>query len=293
MLPTEIENILTKYKNEVAEEISSINRSIDKITDQLNVVSAVLVDQLSSYAKHTGLKNKDKEVELLYDSQQLREYISSIKKVECNYAEIEKPEIPVPKNPIQLDIFDVVVLHNTQKCSYGNHDTMDVRVSIPVLYSTGEVHNMSVLASYCKTCNRYTILKDVFKKITGVIMCEVIDRTSTIINNNIDDEIDIEQKKSILYKYGYNVKSKLNLSSEQRHIILASVLEADIMNRRQIIDHLTILIERGSKIPKWKDATAKWKNDKDYIQNYKVEDLADVIFQKIILKYKDSKFVSK
>lgn len=140
------------------------------------------------------------------------------------------------------------------------------------------------MASYCKQCKRYTILKEDFKEIEGVILCEVIDDTNPY-NNDTIDEFTLEQRESVLYKYGYNVQSKINLSSKQRHIILSSVIEAKILTRRQIIDHLTTLIERGSKIPNWKEATLKWKEDKYYVQSYKTENLPTAIFDKIILKY--------
>lgn len=283
MLPKEVVDVLLKYESEVAEEISNINLAVNKIKCQLKTVSSILVGELVSYAKNTETKYKEKELELLQDSQVLREYISTIQDI----------KFLLPSNNTieekKLDIYNVIILTNTLKCSFSNHNMIDVRVCIPVLYSTGEIHNISVLASYCATCDRYTILKDTFKRITGVIMCEVIDNTSTIINPNSDDDIDINQKESVLYRYGYNVKSKLNLSLEQRHIILSSLVEADILNRRQIIDHLSVLIERGNKIPKWKEATDKWKCDKNYVENYKADELPDVIFEKIILKYSQSK----
>lgn len=278
MIPEKIINILLKYQNEVAEEISNINLATEKISTELKSVSSVLVDELVSYAKNTGVKNTEKEKELLSDSITLRNYISSLELI--NYRKnIVKPTIK------ELDIYDVIVLSNTAKCSYNGHKTYDVNIFVPVLDECGNVTAISIVASYCQTCKRYTVLKDDFKEITGVIMCQIIDETGQSATSSSDD-FDIEQKQSILYKYGYNVKSKANLSSKQRHIILASIIESGILNRRQVLDHLTILIERGSKIPSWKDATDKWKQDKYYVKNYNVTNLPSVVFDKIILKYK-------
>ena len=206
MLPKEVVDVLLKYESEVAEEISNINLAVDKIKCQLKTVSSILVGELVSYAKNTETKYKEKELELLQDSQVLREYISTIQDI----------KFLLPSNNTieekKLDIYNVIILSNTLKCSFSNHNTMDVKVCIPVLYSTGDIHYLDGLAaSYCATCDRYTILKDTFKRITGVIMCEVVDNTSTIINQNTDDDIDVKQKESVLYRYGYNVKSKLNL----------------------------------------------------------------------------------
>ena len=283
MIPDEIITIISKYKPEVAEEISSINLAINKISDNINSISSVLIDELGSYAKNTGTNNIDKELELLKDSQKLRDYVQSLKPIMFK----NKPMLNSESTKKDLDIFDIIVLSNTLKCSYSNHVTNDIIADIPVLYENGEVATLSIPASYCKDCKRYTILKDDFKRINGNIMCKVIDET-TFANSINDDEIDIEVKKSLLFQYGYNVQSKANLSSKQRHIILASVIEAELLNRRQITDHLTTLIERGNKIPKWKDATDKWKEDKNYVQQYKTENLPHVIFDRIILKYKKS-----
>lgn len=70
---------------------------------------------------------------------------------------------------------------------------------------------------------------------------------------------------------------------------MSSVIDENILNRRQIIDHLTTLIDRGSKIPNWKEVTNKWKQDKYYVDKYKTENLPSVIFDKIILKYSSVK----
>lgn len=115
-------------------------------------------------------------------------------------------------------------------------------------------------------------------------MCKVIDETTTSTNTSLS-ELGIEPKNSILYQYGYNVKSKIDLPDKERHIILASLVEAKIATRMQIMDHLTILIERGSKRQNWKEATEKWKQDKYFVQSYKTENLPNVIFDKIILGY--------
>lgn len=280
MLPENIVNILNKYNSEIAEEISSINLAITRISDALNTVNSVLINELSSYARNTGIKNIDKEKDLWKDSLELREYIASTSLIKG------KTQIQMTQKDVNstLDIFNVLVLSNTRKCSYKNHDTIDIVIQVPTVKNNGDILYVDVLASYCKQCKRYTILKDDFKEIDGIILCEVIDETNPYNNDTVDEFI-IEQRESVLYKYGYNVQSKRNLSSKQRHIILASVVEANILTRRQIIDHLSTLIERGSKIPSWKEATLKWKEDKYFIQSYKAENLPRAIFDKIILKY--------
>lgn len=184
----------------------------------------------------------------------------------------------------QINIYTLIVLSNTLKCS-SSHDTKDIVAKLPVLNEYGQISYISVNASYCPTCNRYTILKEDFNAIAGIVTCKVIDETVSYSSNN-DLDIEIDTKHSILAQYGYNVQTKKDLSEQQRHIILSSIIEAQIMSRREVIDHISTLIERGSKIPNWKFATQKWKDDRQFVSDYQSNCLPEVVFNNIILKYR-------
>lgn len=283
MLPKNITSILNKYNDSISEEISSINLAITRISDALSTVNSILINEMSSYARNTGINNVEKEKELWNDSLALREYITAISLVQQETKENNLTEISEENNNT-LDIFNVIVLSNTRRCSYKSHNVADIVIKIPTVKTDGTILYAEVLSSYCKECKRFTILKDDFKNIKDVILCQVIDETNPY-NNDTTDEFLIEQRESLLYKYGYNVQTKADLSSKQRHIILSSVIEANILTRRHIIDHLNTLIERGSKIEKWKLATQKWKEDKYFVQSYKTENLPKAIFDKVILKH--------
>lgn len=279
MIDDKIVEILEKYHSELTNEISNINLAIQRIQDELKFISNCLMDDLLSYGKNTGIENKEKELELLKDSQSIREYINSFDILDFrnDYADEVEPV---------LSLYDVVVLSNTLNCNL-NHDVYDITVTLPVLDENGDINNITVLASYCKDCDRYTITKDVFNNINGVLVCQVIDKTSTY-TDGIESDIEIDQHESLLYRYGYNVKTSTNLSTKQRHIIIASLVESGIMTRNQISDHLTMLINRGEKIESWKDATDKWKQDRYYIQSYKTYNLPSVITNRILLQYKNA-----
>ena len=186
-----------------------------------------------------------------------------------------------------VDIYSVIVLSNTLNCS-ANHNTDDLVAKIPVLNEDGEISYLKINASYCYDCKRFTILKNDFIAIKDIVMCKVIDETSDYSNNS-ENEFDMDQRRSILFQYGYNVQTKKNLSEIQRHIILSSIIEAQIMNRSDVINHTNTLIERGSKIPSWNNATQKWKEDKQFVSEYKSDSLPEVIFNNIVLKYKTQK----
>ena len=56
------------------------------------------------------------------------------------------------------------------------------------------------------------------------------------------------------------------------------------MNRRDIINISKVKLTRGSKIPIYKRAVSKWKADREYVTNYKQNDLPEIIFNEVILK---------
>lgn len=181
-----------------------------------------------------------------------------------------------------ININSVVVLKNTFKCS--SHRTEDFLAQVPILDKDGNIFYHSLDASYCFECDRFTILEEDFNAIKDIILCKIVDETY-ISNQTLNNNFYSEQDVSVLKYYGYNVQTKKNISEQQRHIILSSLIEAGIMNRRQVIDHIKVLIQRGSKIPSWSEATQKWKDDIEFVNAYKTENLPKVVFDKIVLKY--------
>ena len=184
----------------------------------------------------------------------------------------------VPK----IDVYSVIILSNTLHCSL-NHKARDILAKLPTINKQGELEYAEVSASYCQECNRFTILKEDYNAINGVIICKVQDETSEYKNSDTDT-IEIAHRRSILANYGYNVQTKADLSEKQRHIILSTIIEANIMNRRDIINHIKGQIDRGSKIPIYKRAVSKWKADREYVTNYKQNGLPEIIFNEVILK---------
>lgn len=179
-------------------------------------------------------------------------------------------------------IDSVIVLKSTLRCF--SHRTETFLAQIPVLDEDGKIFYHSLDALYCFECNRFTILEDDFNAIKDIVLCKIVDETY-VNNQENSNKFNIDKDCSVLKYYGYNVQTKKNISKQQRHIILSSLIESGIMTRRQVIDHIKVLIQRGSKIPSWSEATQKWKDDIDFVDTYKIEDLPKVVFDKIVLKY--------
>lgn len=282
MIPEDVQQILSRYDREVCNEISSINLAIERIKDSFKVINDVISSDLFSYMRSNEVFDKEKENQLLQDAQRIREFMTSINGI--NEKHIEK-DLKITKILYKkLYIQSVIVLKTIKQCSHDNHQIEDVMAKIPVLYDTGEVYLIDVQLAYCKTCKQYYMLKSDFDKITGIILCQVIDQTS-ISNVTQNDDFSKLQSQSILFKCGYTVSSQRNLPVEARRIILCSVIESHLMTKVEIKDHLNMLIERGRKIPSWKNATTKWEFDKKFIDEYDQKNVPHVVYDKIVLKY--------
>lgn len=78
MLPKEIVEILQKYQNEIAEEISNINKHISYILEDLTSVNSVISNNMLTLMKNITNNSPCEENDLLNDSQTLRKYISEM-----------------------------------------------------------------------------------------------------------------------------------------------------------------------------------------------------------------------
>lgn len=185
----------------------------------------------------------------------------------------------------ELNFNDVIVLTTVASCSSKGHNITDIEARIPIIEMNGSINYISKNVAYCRECNHYIMLKSDFLDLDTVIACKVIDQTIPYEPSKTGDELEIKQRQSVLYQYGYNVKAKDKLTDKQRHLILAMVVESEILTRSQISSHLDTLIERGSKIPNWKEATEKWKQDRNYISKFKSENLPKIVTEKLILRY--------
>lgn len=211
-----------------------------------------------------------------------------VKDDEIESIDLEKTNLILNEKYLKiLDLFDVIVINTIGKCMSKNHRVDDIMLKVPVVIEDGTVKYITVPGSRCNDCNQYAMLKNDFNNINGVILCEIVDETTNNKNHNFDD-FDKLLHQSKLYKYGYNVESKKNLSEKQRQVILASVFTAKVLSKAEIRSHLTTLITRGKKIDKWKQAVSKWESDLKYIDNFAEQDLPSYIVNKITLRYNRS-----
>ena len=301
MIPEEIINLLLRYNSQIVEEISVINLSIERIKDSLQTVNSVIAENLYKQIQNGALEKFDDEQTYLQDSYTLRNFIQTISCINVQYDDHNIPNDDIvpdyenaediddaqfsDMNEKKLDIYNVIVLSTIRKCKHNNHILSDIVVDVPVLYNDGNIRYKSVLVSYCSECKHYVMLKSDYLQIDGIIMCKIIDETTNGGDTNDATYFLEAQKHSVVYNYGYNVNASNNLPAKVRQLILASLVEAKILSRSEIRDHLNSLIMRGKKVKSLHDATRKWQEDRNFINAYKTENLPKGVFNKIILKY--------
>ena len=81
------------------------------------------------------------------------------------------------------------------------------------------------------------------------------------------DELMNFSLSSILTEYGYTVAQNVGLSSKERHELLAEVIDLEILDSIDIINHLEFCISLHPN-EKYVYARSKWKEDIGFVENY-------------------------
>lgn len=196
-----------------------------------------------------------------------------------------QPSSEVIKQQIKRDIHvEAVVLSYNRKCINEEHDIEDVNAIIKLAQTNGNVINISIPASYCKECNQYIILKSDFKnaKKKGALLCEVIDKTPEYIEKHKNDSY--YGTESRVHSLGYNViKQGYNYSFAQRKIILANIMENYGVTKHEILSMLSTNILRKLGMPNYTEAVEKWRQDREFVENYERGSIPKVIIDKVVI----------
>ena len=93
------------------------------------------------------------------------------------------------------------------------------------------------------------------------------------------DDLNPESK---FKKYGYSV-DRNGLSDEHRKLLLVSLIEYDIFNKDEIINHISWLIKTNKNRENWYNAIQRWEHDLDFLNNYNIE-RQKKIYSKIVFR---------
>jgi len=219
------------------------------------------------------------------------------KKTFCDYCKDEcYPDSPhchfISKNALNLEktysgeplSTKAIVLSNNRKCINKKHYLVEVTALVRVLNHINIIKDIKVPAAYCTTCKQYIVLKSDYKaaKENGILLCEVINKETLSSSNNSNIFGAFESR---IHALGYNVNSSkpYGYSSKKRQIILANIMENYHIPKQEILSLIDINIIRHTKQPNYSKAIEKWKEDRQFVANYKLGDLPEVIIKKMII----------
>lgn len=196
----------------------------------------------------------------------------------------------------RLGMDDLMVVDSFSSCSNKNHKLEDVEAVIATILPNGKLLNETLNASYCNECKHYFTTKFEFNKLKGVPICKVIDKT--VSKQDMKDmegtnSTPADKGGSKLTQHGYNVKYNNNLTKEQRQCILGMLMYFG-MPKSEIISFLDVYIHSGElrkdSHKNWDNAVLKWKEDKEFVENFEDEQLVEKInIQRIVLRYTRNK----
>lgn len=284
-----------KPKNNYKQSRNKKQKNLKKFKKQ------IIKSTLHSKGKINRLKiNIDSVKECIYFKNKICIYINDIcnpYSIKCKNPNILKKKINTANksNIIQNNRNSIssytneqyvktVVLSHNRKCVYEKHNLTDTKVIIRVLTSKNKIENVVVLATHCKECNQYIILKNDFKYIKqkGTLLCRVVDKTPEYIAKHKNSSY--SGTESRVHSLGYNViKQGYNYTFTQRKIILANIIENYGITQHEILSMIDTNIARKINLPNYVDAVEKWQQDREFVSNYKLGDCPEVFIDEVVI----------
>lgn len=180
---------------------------------------------------------------------------------------------PKPENPLlnmkkcQIGMTELIVRSNSFYCNQ-HHELEDLAGEIEVIDKKGNIITYLIPIAYCKSCDVYYVLEDTYLELkkNGVIRCEVLSYKEYA--NGDKSEFGELNSVGPLRKWGYTVSQNAGYSEIQRQGILEDIIDYHIMSKDEVLSYLNFFMKlnyNNSDI-----ALAKWKEDRDYIAEYKI-----------------------
>ena len=187
-------------------------------------------------------------------------------------------------NKSQVEVGNnIIILADNRKCVYETHLLKDITAIIRIVKPNGEIINYELPAAYCTSCNLYFALKSDYKnaKKLGSILCIIKDQTQQhlikIHNQNTTG------KESKIHQLGYNVIRNNGYTEQQRHIILANIIENTDISKYEIKMNIAMNIARHKNQSSYSQSVNCWINDLEFVNNYQIGDIPQVKIDNIII----------
>lgn len=192
----------------------------------------------------------------------------------CILKDIEQRKNPLKytKNLTEKNIAYNYVLVRTHmlNCKKQGHTITPCRGIVKLLTPDQKIVDYYIYLGWCKQCHLYFIFEDDYNimRKNGTPLCNVIEYDSIDKRQTLAFQY---QSQSILFAMGYNVHEKYHLSDRERQEILSTAIENKNISIHEILDLLNWLIRTRKTQSKYANAVEKWKRDKEFVSNYKVE----------------------
>lgn len=256
--------------------------------------SSSVVGSIYTYKKHKKPKrvgktclyfNKDNltcmfSKNFCKDAENCTSYVTNLQEIEV--AQPKNPTSSKTRNIKEIGI-TAIVLSINRKCTNSNHKIVDLKATLRIAKADGSIFNYIVPAAYCEICNTYFVLKKDYKdaKEHGTILCPVIDLTEQ--GSSKKSTSNLSASESRIHQLGYNVKRGNGYTKEQRQLILANILENTNITRHEIESCILRPMLQHKNQKNYADAVLAWEQDLEFIKNYKLGDMPEVVINMIIV----------
>lgn len=161
--------------------------------------------------------------------------------------------------------FRTFLIRDSEFCVMQGHDMEHVKAMVHIVTKFNKVKEIQINATYCKDCKHYYISKFEYNNLKeqGRILCQVATRQQ-YENYRAGIQRGTLQPESKLHVAGYNVSD--GMSQEQRQTILTYVIESGLMEKKEVIGHLSFLIRLNES--KKIGALAEWRADRQFLTGY-------------------------
>ena len=159
------------------------------------------------------------------------------------------------------------VFKGTLSCERSGHELEAVTGIIATLKGK----SVEINVNYCHNCDRFFLsqgeyihYRDMYGPILGNFSFYESD------SSYYGDGFEGLSPQSILNLCGYNVSEREGLTSEDRHIVLANMMDRGICKKPKIMSHIQWLIRSREGSPNMWLAIDKWQEDLDWVRAYNI-----------------------
>ncbi len=136
---------------------------------------------------------------------------------------------------------------------------------------------------YEKSTKMYFINETVYKRLRHKYGLPYLHITTAQTNG--DYSFANLKTQSELNLLGYSVNADSSNNTKSRQILLADIIDSKMMTKQKIINHLEWLIDTREYMEKMQNAVGEWKQDLDFVYNYKVNTQRKIWCTNFKLKY--------